>query len=185
MCHEMCISSDFAQSANFMRLLQPAYHSNHAAAFAWRGESLVQNLSLTKIQVTLDSITVRWEAPQRLPQEANEISYTLAYASQAEDGSLGNFVEVANLNDTTAVIDGLAMDTQYALKAKVNYKRQSMNESMWLQVLTNKGTSEFSQTLTIRTMSDQTDLGKFEDQVMGKFYFPWNSSRRFHCSQMF
>merc|ERR1719500_1399030 len=102
-------------------------------------------------EVTLDSITVRWEAPQRLPQEANEILYTLAYASEAEDGNLGDFIEVANLNDPTAVIDGLAMDTQYALKAKV---------------LTNKGTSEFSQTLTIRTMSDQTDLGKFEDQVM-------------------
>ena len=70
----------------------------------------------------LDSITVRWEAPQRLPQDATEISYTLAYASQAEDGSLGDFIEVANLVDTTTVIDGLAMDTLYALKAKVNYK---------------------------------------------------------------
>ena len=89
-------------------------------------------MSQHKIQVSLDSITVRWEAPQRLPQDATEISYTLAYASQAEDGSLGDFIEVANLLDTTTVIDGLAMDTLYALKAKVNYKRQSMNVSMYM-----------------------------------------------------
>ena len=85
--------------------------------------SLFPKLKSYKIQVSLDSITVRWEAPQRLPQEATEISYTLAYASQAEDGSLGNFIEVENLPDTTAVVDGLTMDTQYALKAKVSYKR--------------------------------------------------------------
>ena len=52
-----------------------------------------------------------------------------------------------------------------------------MNDSMWLQVLTNEGTSEFSQMLTIRTMNDQTDLGKFEDQVMGKLHLSLNSSR--------
>ena len=126
--------------------------------------------------MSLDSITVRWEAPQRLPQDATEISYTLAYASQAEDGSLGDFIEVANLLETTTVIDGLTMDTLYALKAKVNYRRQSMNVSIWLQVLTNEGTSEFSQMLTIRTMNNQTDLGKFEDQVMGELDFSWDSS---------
>ena len=104
-----------------MRLLQPAYHSNHAATNAWRGESLILNLSQYKTQVSLDSITVRWEAPQRLPEEATEISYTLAYAAQAEDGSPGNFIEIANLVDTTTVIDGLTMDTLYSLKAKVNY----------------------------------------------------------------
>ena len=133
-------------------------------------------MSQYKIQVSLDSITVRWEAPQRLPQDATEISYTLAYASQAEDGSLGDFIEVANLLETTTVIDGLTMDTLYALKAKVNYRRQSMNVSIWLQVLTNEGTSEFSQMLTIRTMNNQTDLGKFEDQVMGELDFSWDSS---------
>merc|ERR1719184_421317 len=102
-------------------------------------------------EVSLDSITVRWKAPQRLPQEATNISYTLAYASQDEDGNIGNFREVENLLDTTAVIDGLTMDTLYTLKAKV-----------W----TNEGTSKFSHLLTIRTMNNQTDLGKFEDQVM-------------------
>ena len=51
-----------------------------------------------------------------------------------------------------------------------------MNVSKWLQVLTNEGTSEFSQMLTIRTMNNQTDLGKFEDQVMGELHFSWNSS---------
>merc|ERR1711971_382471 len=99
-------------------------------------------------EVTLDSITVRWEAPQRLPEEATEISYTLAYAPEAEDG---NFIEVENLHDTTTVIEGLTMDTLYTFKAKV---------------LTNEGASEFSRELTIKTMSNQTDLGSFEDQVM-------------------
>ena len=64
------------------------------------------------------------------------------------------------------------MDTLYALKAKVKYRRQSINRNIWLQVVTNEGTSEFSQLLTIRTMTDETDLGKFEDQVKGKLYFP-------------
>ena len=134
-------------------------------------EPLVQKVSPTNIQVTLDSITVQWEPPQRLPEEATEILYTLAYASEAEDGNLGDFIEVANLKDTTTVIDGLTMDTLYTFKAKVRYRRLSMNESMWLQVLTNEGASEFSNMLTIKTMSDQTDLGKFEDQVMGKLTF--------------
>ena len=128
-------------------------------------------MSLIKIQVTLDSITVQWEPPQRLPEEATEILYTLAYASEAEDGNFGDFIEVANIPTTTAVIDGLAMDTLYAFKAKVKYRKLSMNDSMWLQVLTGEGTSEFSRMLTIKTLSDQTDLGRFEDQVMGKSYF--------------
>merc|ERR1712228_1068774 len=44
------------------------------------------------------------------------------------------------------------MDALYAFKAKV---------------LTNEGSSDFSQLLTVRTMSNQTDLGRFEDQVLG------------------
>merc|ERR1712192_380860 len=97
-------------------------------------------------EVTLDSITVRWEAPQRLPEEATHISYTLVYASEAENEHF-----IPNIHDTTIVIEGLTMDTPYTFQAKV---------------LTSEGASEFSRTLTIKTMSNQTDLGRFEDQVM-------------------
>ena len=45
-------------------------------------------------------------------------------------------------------------------------------QNMCLQVLTNEGSSDFSQLLTVRTMSNQTDLGRFEDQVLGKLCFP-------------
>ena len=142
-------------------------------------------MTLRKVQVTLDSITVRWEAPQRLPQEATDISYLLAYgyAPEAEDG---NFIEIVNINDTTTVIDGLAMDTLYAFQAKVKYKIPSLNDSMCLQVLTNEGDSEFSRMLTIKTMSNQTDLGRFEDQVMGRLYFsdiPQDNFISLRCSK--
>ena len=153
-------------------------------------------MTLRKVQVTLDSITVRWEAPQRLPEEATEISYTLAYAFAYEEGHFGNFVEVENLKDTTTVIDGLAMDTLYAFKAKVKYRNaenrnteteiQKTERQYVMQVLTNEGTSEFSRELTIKTMSNQTDLGRFEDQVMGKFYFsdiPQDNFIAFRCSK--
>jgi len=96
-------------------------------------------------QVTLDSINVRWEAPKRLPEEATEILYTLAYG---ENGYLDNFVEVVGTNLT---IEGLTMDTAYTFKAKVS---------------TNEGSSEFSHTLTIKTLGNQTDLGAFEESVM-------------------
>jgi len=95
--------------------------------------------------VTLDSINVRWEAPKRLPEEATEILYTLAYG---ENGYLDNFVEVVGTNLT---IEGLTMDTAYTFKAKVS---------------TNEGSSEFSHTLTIKTLGNQTDLGAFEESVM-------------------
>ena len=40
-------------------------------------------------------------------------------ASQDENGNLGDFEEVADLLDTTTIINGLAMDALYAFKAKV------------------------------------------------------------------
>ena len=117
--HKNTCFSDFSQSASIVRLLQQADLSNHAAAFAWRGQYCVNKFKFSNFQVTLDSITVRWEEPRRLPQDAPQISYTLAYASQDEDGNLGDFEEVADLLDTTTIINGLAMDALYAFKAKV------------------------------------------------------------------
>jgi len=71
--------------------------------------------------------------------------YTLAYG---ENGYLDNFVEVDGTNLT---IEGLTMDKAYTFKAKVS---------------TYEGSSEFSHTLTIKTLGNQTDLGAFEDSVM-------------------
>lgn len=102
-------------------------------------------------EVGLNSMTVRWEGPFRMAEGATDISFVVAYATVDDDDNYGDFTEVSSA-ESNKVIDQLTKNTKYAFKVRV--------------VTTNVGSSDFSSLLAIRTKDDQTDLGKFEDEVM-------------------
>jgi hypothetical protein len=70
-------------------------------------------------QVGLNSITLRWEGPFRMPEGASDISFVLAYATVDDDDNYGDFTEVSS-DESNKVIDELTKNTQYAFKVRVS-----------------------------------------------------------------
>ena len=69
----------------------------------------------------MDSAIVMWEEPSRVPENATEKFFTLAYAVAygGGNGTYGDFVEVNVVGENKATVDGLVKNTLYVFKVKV------------------------------------------------------------------
>ena len=79
-------------------------------------------------------MTVRWEAPQRLP-EGVDVTYTLGYAV-VENDVIGDFTIVSGITEKFTTLSGLTKNTMYALKAQVTTHQAIASPRlslMWVQ----------------------------------------------------
>ena len=98
-------------------------------------------------EVHTDSVTVRWLAPAKLPDDVSSVSYQLVQ----DDELVGS-----SISEEFYLVTDLAPDTNYEFRVKA---------------LTDTGLeSPWSESFSLKTLDEGDELSHFSETISGKIY---------------